>query len=243
MLRQSTQCNCKVQDVGFKQVLICSLAHTVATGALPGCKGGSLFGSTSVESVEKGEDKLRTPRLRTDEPFTIMLVCSITPNSNKTKIYKDISNLYNTSPILGFCAIFRRNRKLYQEIDSLFHRRMLRPKKRFIKPFAKWSRCQVEKNIEFAKWNFPKGKNIYDGPQELTCLKAFMVKHLVFRWPKPVLFHGFGGSWYVVEGVPLLEMRGYLYKCELLWIWNERCVLLKVLTFAKRMQMIFCRFS
>ena len=64
LLRQSTPCNCKVQDVGFKQVLICSLAHTVATGALPGCKGGSLFGSTSVESVEKGEDKLRTPKTK-----------------------------------------------------------------------------------------------------------------------------------------------------------------------------------
>ena len=32
-----------------------------------------------------------------------------------------------------------------------------------------------------------------------------------------MLFHGFGGSWYVVEGVPLLEMRGYLYNPKAPW--------------------------
>ena len=37
---------------------------------------------------------------------------------------------------------------------------------------------------------------IYHGPPNPTFLEVFMVNNLVFRWPKPVCFHGFGGSWY-----------------------------------------------
>ena len=34
---------------------------------------------------------------------------------------------------------------------------------------------------------------IYHGPPKPTFLEVFMVNNLVFRWPKPLFFHGFGG--------------------------------------------------
>ena len=37
----------------------------------------------------------------------------------------------------------------------------------------------------------------YKNQQNLDLLEVFMVNHRVFRWPKHVFFHGFGGSWYV----------------------------------------------
>ena len=36
-----------------------------------------------------------------------------------------------------------------------------------------------------------------------TCLEdfmSFMVNNLVFKWPKTLNFHGFGGSWCLLEG-------------------------------------------
>ena len=38
---------------------------------------------------------------------------------------------------------------------------------------------------------------IYHGPPKPTCLEMFMVKNLVFRWPKALFSMGFGGSWYI----------------------------------------------
>ena len=36
------------------------------------------------------------------------------------------------------------------------------------------------------------------GPSKnLHVLEVFMVNNLVFRWPKPLFFHGFGGPWYL----------------------------------------------
>ena len=38
---------------------------------------------------------------------------------------------------------------------------------------------------------------VYHGPSKPTCLEVFMVINLVFRWPKPFFFHGFGGLWHM----------------------------------------------
>ena len=40
----------------------------------------------------------------------------------------------------------------------------------------------------------------HHGPPKPTLLKVFMVKNLVFRWPKhakTIIFYDFGGSWYI----------------------------------------------
>ena len=37
----------------------------------------------------------------------------------------------------------------------------------------------------------------YHKPPKPTFLEVFMVNNLVLRWPKPFIFHGFGGSWYI----------------------------------------------
>ena len=37
------------------------------------------------------------------------------------------------------------------------------------------------------------------GPPKPTCLEDFMVNNMVFGWPKPLIFDGFGGPWYTLS--------------------------------------------
>ena len=61
--------------------------------------------------------------------------------------------------------------------------------------FLRWAKCYPK---------FDDARNCiyhYHGPPKPTFLEVFMVNNLVFRWPKPLLFHGFWGLMVDILGV------------------------------------------
>ena len=55
---------------------------------------------------------------------------------------------------------------------------------------------------------------ICHGPPKPTFLELFMVNNLVFRWPKPSFFMGFGGSWWIPK-----NLSGFNGMSCHFWVW------------------------
>ena len=70
----------------------------------------------------------------------------------------------------------------------------------------------VEVAEHFAKFWGETLALIYHGPPKPRFLEVFVVNHLIFRWPKPIVFHGFGGSWYLEPNWPLFLGLDYFAK-------------------------------
>ena len=65
-------------------------------------------------------------------------------------------------------------------------------------------------------------------PPNLHFLEVFMVNNLVFRWPKLLFFHGFGGSWYMYIYIYMLGLRLiiklnlHIFRCYWMWVYAHK---------------------